>query len=203
MALPPRGPTRLQPTDRSSSVAGPDSIVDMHALARAAATGDRTAFSALMRILEKPVHQIARRWTGAAGEADDVAQGVFVSLWQMLQAGRVPDNPGAFLRRATLNACRDWSRRRAVRAFFFTAVPLDDQDRSSELLEDTRGEDIRLADLDAAIAALPDGLKAPLILCALDGVSQKEAAQLLGVTTKAVETRIARAKSRLRDALKG
>ncbi len=119
----------------------------------------------------------------------------------MWRKGCSSHSGSAFLRRATLNACRDWSRRRAVRAFFYTAAPLGDEQRCLEVNDEANGEDIRLAALDAAIATLPDGLKAPLILCALDGVSQKEAAQLLGMTTKAVETRIARAKARLRQTL--
>jgi RNA polymerase sigma factor (sigma-70 family) len=61
----------------------------------------------------------------------------------------------------------------------------------------------RLAALDAAIAALPQALKEPLLLTAFDDMPQAEAGALLGITAKAVETRVYRAKQALRDALKG
>jgi predicted RNA polymerase sigma factor len=46
------------------------------------------------------------------------------------------------------------------------------------------------------LSALPANLKEPLILCALQGMSQEEAAAVLGVSRKTVETRIYRARQR-------
>lgn len=54
-----------------------------------------------------------------------------------------------------------------------------------------------------ALAALPGKLKDPLILCAIEGLSQDEAAGLLWVSRKAVETRIHRAKKKLTLLLEG
>ncbi|MNI70713.1 ECF RNA polymerase sigma factor SigE [compost metagenome] len=59
----------------------------------------------------------------------------------------------------------------------------------------------RMADLDRALADLPDTLKAPLLLASLEGRSHAEIAEVLGVTPKAVETRIARARQKLSLAL--
>ena len=55
--------------------------------------------------------------------------------------------------------------------------------------------------LDAAIAALPGKLREPLILTALQGLSQREAAEILGVTAKVVEMRAYRARKQLDEAL--
>jgi RNA polymerase sigma factor CnrH len=41
-------------------------------------------------------------------------------------------------------------------------------------------------------------LKEPLILCALEGLNHKQAGDVLGLTAKAIENRIGRAKMRLR-----
>ncbi|MER8349343.1 sigma-70 region 4 domain-containing protein [Acinetobacter baumannii] len=51
------------------------------------------------------------------------------------------------------------------------------------------------------MAALPDNLKAPLLLASLEGRSHAEIAEVLGVTPKAVETRIARARQKLNQTL--
>ena len=55
----------------------------------------------------------------------------------------------------------------------------------------------RLRQLDAAIASLPVSLREPLILRVFENLSQRETAQLLGVSEKAVETRLYRAKREL------
>jgi len=53
----------------------------------------------------------------------------------------------------------------------------------------------------AAIAGLPLRLREALILVAIDGRSQREAAELLNVSEKAVETRIYRARRILKEKL--
>jgi RNA polymerase sigma-70 factor (ECF subfamily) len=45
-------------------------------------------------------------------------------------------------------------------------------------------------------------LKAPLILTILEGLSQQEAADLLGLTAKAVETRVRRARRALTEMIR-
>lgn len=175
-----------------------------HALATRAAGGDRAAFGRLMRRWQQCVYRIARRWTGDAAEAEDITQTVFAALWTALQAGRIPQNVGAFLRRSALNACRDWARRRSVRAFFFRAEPIEgreDKLAASNAGSDNAPQDGRLDELDRAIAALPEGLKGPLILCCLDGLSQREAGALLGLSARAVENRVARARQHLKAIL--
>ena len=59
----------------------------------------------------------------------------------------------------------------------------------------------RAQDLQHALSELPDALKAPLLLATLEGRSHAEVASILGITPKAVETRIARARKKLVDAL--
>jgi RNA polymerase sigma-70 factor (ECF subfamily) len=60
-----------------------------------------------------------------------------------------------------------------------------------------------VARIGAAVAALPGNLKEPLILCAMEGWSQSDAAALLGISEKAVETRIYRARQKLSALLEG
>ena len=65
------------------------------------------------------------------------------------------------------------------------------------------GADVATADrqeleiLWRAVADLPRQLKEPLILHSVEGLSQAETAGILGITEKAVETRLHRARARL------
>ena len=54
----------------------------------------------------------------------------------------------------------------------------------------------------AAIAALPTSLKEVLILRTVDGFTQPEAAAVLGVSEKAIETRLYRARLKLTEVLR-
>ena len=55
--------------------------------------------------------------------------------------------------------------------------------------------------MSRAIERLPVKLREALVLVTIDGRSQREAAELLGVTEKTIETRIYRARQRLREKL--
>ena len=167
-------------------------------LSARAARGDRVAYGALIRAWQSSLWRTARRYTGDAGEAEDLVQDVFVAFWRRLNEAGPPANVGRYLRRATVNACRDWFRRRAVRAFFFRAAPLDDAQHGQSSSSPDNNTDDELSTLDALIAALPAGLKEPLILCALEGLNHKQAGDVLGLSAKAIENRIGRAKVRLR-----
>ncbi len=174
-------------------------------LAARAVKGDRSAFNLIVRRHQKPLYRFIRRYVGDADEAYDLLQESFVSAWQAL--GRYdPARPAAtWLRRIALNKCRDWGRRRVVRRFFYGAQTLDETtvapDASASASPDDDNE-IALTSLDRAIATLPAQLKEPLLLTAFEGLSQAAAGEALGISAKAVETRVYRARKLLADALK-
>ena len=59
-----------------------------------------------------------------------------------------------------------------------------------------------LGRINAAIAMLPTNLKDVLLLRTIEQMSQAEAAQVLGITEKAVETRLYRARAKLTEILR-
>lgn len=174
---------------------------DDDTLIAAALGGDNAAFSKLMSRHKEPLYRFVRRYVGDADESFDLVQETFVASWSALAAFERGRSFPVWLHRIALNKCRDWSRRRHVRRFFFGAAPLEAADRMPATPIDDGPHQARLAALDAAVATLPAALKEPLLLTVFDGMSQAEAAHLLGISAKAVETRVYRAKQRLRDAL--
>ena len=140
----------------------------------------------------------------APDEAYDIVQRSFVSAWSGL--GRYdPARPfAAWLRTIALNKCRDHARRAAVRrlltipAFGRAVDMVADPQPNAEAQWIARE---RLGALDRAIAALPRPLKEPLLLTVFAGLSQAEAARELGISVKAVETRVRRARRALAKAV--
>lgn len=174
---------------------------DDNRLIAAALGGDNGAFTQLMQRHKAPLYRFIRRYVGDADEAFDLVQETFVSAWSALDSFDQKRPFPVWLRRIALNKCRDWSRRRQVRHFFFGAAPLEAADKLPISTAEDNDQQEELRALDQAIAALPTALKEPLLLTVFEDMSQAEAAALLGISIKAVETRIYRAKQRLRDSL--
>lgn len=174
-------------------------------LAVRAGKGDQAAFSALMQRHKGWVYRFVRRHVLDAEEAYDVVQESFASAWAGLSRYD-PERPfEVWLRRIALNKCRDRARKAAVRRVLFGFV--GPQENRAEVAAPLVGPDDAaasrgaLARLEAAVAALPRGLKEPLVLTALEGLSHKEAGEVLGLNAKAVETRIYRARRQLAQVL--
>lgn len=160
-----------------------------------------------MRQTRTALFRFVRRYVGDEQDAWDLLQDTYAAAW--VNIGRYdPKRPfEAWIRTIALNKCRDWSRRRFVRRLIRGGVELsspeamavaDGAEPADERMEASR----RLSRLNDAISGLPPRLKAPLLLTAIEGRSQAEAAGILGVSVKAVETRLARARRKLSDALR-
>lgn len=175
-------------------------------LARRAAQGDDEAFAELVRRHKQGIYRLLRRYTGNPEDAYEATHEAFVAVWRAL-ARYDPELPFLpWLRTIAINKVRDLGRRSAIRRFLFGSKPLEDaqaQDTADpaptpEQSLMTRQTRMRL---DRAIAALPAKLKQPLLLTAFEGFSQHEAAQALGISAKAVETRVYRARKLLSERL--
>ena len=173
-------------------------------LAALALGGQERAYREFLRRYREPVYRLVRGTIRDGEEAFDVTQESFVAAFAALkQYDR--DRPfKLWISRIAINKCRDWARRRAVRAFFTRAAPIDDAfDLASEgsSPETEAGDRAELKRVSAAISVLPAKLREALVLRAIEGITQAEAAEALKVTQKTVETRLYRARLALADTL--
>ena len=171
-------------------------------LAALSLAGDQAAFSEVVRRHKEALYRLVARIIGDDDEALDLVQEAFVSAYGALRSYD-PNRPmRAWLSRIAINKARDWRRRRAVRRLISAVLPMSDADRtvddtpSAETVASDRQE---LAGVAAAIAALPTNLREALVLRAIEGLSQAEVAEILGVSEKAVETRVYRARLKLAE----
>lgn len=175
-------------------------------LAASAVAGDERAFARLIARHKDGLYRFIRRYTGNPDEAYDLLQETFAAAWTALKRYDAARSFPTWLRGIALNKCRDWSRRRAVRRWLTWSDPIDSPVRLN-LTDDTPSpeaavvEQQRLSRLDRAVANLPQGLKEPLILTALEELSHEDAGRILGLTAKAVELRVYRARKVLAEAL--
>lgn len=175
-------------------------------LARRAAQGDDRAFATLVQRHKEPLYRLLRRYTGDPEEAQEAAHEAFIAAWGALKRYDAARPFGAWLRTIAINKVRDRGRRTVVRRLLFGARPfeesgaLDKEDPApspDEALIDN--EQVRAIDL--AVSRLPAALRGPLLLTAFEGHTQQEAAAILGLSVKTVETRVYRARKILADTL--
>ncbi|PCG15755.1 RNA polymerase sigma factor [Sphingomonas adhaesiva] len=174
-------------------------------LAVLAAAGREEAFAEIMQRHRQAVYRVIVTNVGDPDEALDLVQETFVSAHGALRRYDPARPMAAWLARIAINKCRDWGRRRAVRRAFRFMVPIEDvADRQAD---ETPGQDVGTADrqelarMRRAIADLPASQREPLVLHAVEGLSQAETAEILSISEKAVETRIRRARQTLRQRL--
>lgn len=174
------------------------------ALVAATLGGDESAFTMLVARHVNWLYRYVHRYVRDEAEAQDVLQESLIAAWRGLKSYD-PGRPLEFwLRRIALNKCRDRARRQAVRRIL---LPWSGGAREAAAIDPAPPIDERLAESEqlrmaqAAIHALPARLRDPLILTAIEGLSQAEAAETLGVSVKAVEGAVYRAKKKLAEAL--
>ncbi len=174
-------------------------------LAALALTGRQTAYRELLGRHREAVFRLVRGSISDSDAALDVTQEAFIAAFAALKSYDGTRPFKAWVSRIAINKCRDWARRRAVRRFFSFALPLE---AAAAIAIETIPADQQLADhvelarVRDAITKLPVAIREPLVLRTIEGLTQAETAQVLGISEKAVETRLYRARNKLTDILR-
>jgi len=174
-------------------------------LAALSIAGRQAAFAEIVRRYRQPVYRLARACVGEPDEALDLVQETFVAAHQALPRYDAQRAMKAWLSTIAINKCRDWARKRTVRRFLSFALPIDSQAEAivddQVPIDDSAADRQELDRVTRAISTLPANLKEALVLRTIEGLSQAETAEVLGISQKAVETRLYRARARLLEKL--
>ena len=170
-----------------------------HALLARVAGGDRVALELLYR---RHAAWLTARLQSRCGDPDltDIAvQDTFLAVWKSAKKYRGDGDVGAWIWGIAIRRLIDQLRKTR-------ATPLDPAVIAHRSDEATSFDDDLFADgthgeLGAAMGELPHDLRAVLVATAIDGLSTKEAARLLGVPQGTVKTRLMRARHALQEAL--
>ncbi|HYI67868.1 MAG TPA: RNA polymerase sigma factor [Candidatus Limnocylindrales bacterium] len=161
-------------------------------IVRRAQAGDREAFEMLVERHATETYRLAAAIVGEA-DARDVAQESFVAAWRQLPRLRDADSFAAWLRRITVNRCRNWLRARGRRGRP-TSLEADEAAHLPDPRRDFRGAVEARMVLEPAFDALSVDQRAVLALHYSMGYSIAE-------TADALDLRVGTAKSRLNAGL--
>lgn len=175
--------------------------VDEEALVVAAADGSRNAYDSLVELHAPRLLAIARRMLGNDVDAQDAVQNALASAWLALPRFDTGRPFAPWITTILINKSRDAIRSRRFSSLFrfgseteIVDLPDDEPDQERQVAANQL-----LAFVQSEIARLPPRLKEPFVLVTFDGRSQAETAQILGISEKAVETRIYRVRKALRE----
>lgn len=170
------------------------------AVLAAAGRGEPRACAQLVDRHLGRVHRLATRLLDDPAEAEDVAQELFLRLWQAAAGWRRGEaRVSTWIHTVTVNLCRDRLRRRRPQLAI-------DESVENTLMGDESAQPDRALQLDQregalreAIQALPERQREALLLFHYEGLDQGECAQALGVSVDALESLLARARRALKQ----
>lgn len=185
--------------------------MDEPALIEAALKGDLDSFNRLVLVYQDMVYNQAFRMMGEQATAEDAAQDAFITAFRKLSTYR-GGSFKAWLLRIVTNNCYDELRRRKRRP----TVPLEPVDRENEEIEspgwltdpgESPEEAAERAELSRTLQNclenLPPNFRTIVILVDIQGMDYAEASQVIKKPLGTVKSRLARARMRMRDCLRG
>ena len=140
------------------------------------------------------VYRYAYAVLGNHADAEDVTQTTFLNAYRSLEQGVRPRKPSNWLLTIASNAIKQRFRQAQVRPH---EVELDERIAGSE--SDDEGPSI--GELLTALSKIPPQQRQAIVLREFEGRSYAEIAEILGVTTAALETLLFRARRSLAEEL--
>jgi RNA polymerase sigma-70 factor (ECF subfamily) len=178
----------------------PKARTDDRTLVQRVRAGDGEALRLLVERYQERVFALVFGIVRDAHEVEDVAQEVFLKVYTRIDAFDERSQFYTWLYRVAVNAAKDHVKKRVRRP----AVPLDEADALPGPGEPpeagaARSETVR--SVRAAIGGLPVRYREVLTLRELEGLSYDEIAEVLGISIGTVESRLHRARARLKRKL--
>lgn len=162
------------------------------------ANGDKVAFGELLDRYLKPVIAFTRRYTTNYADADDIAQETFTQVW--LKAADWQDQGTTalgWIYRIAYNRCIDLMRRTRRMVLVDEVEISQTGDDPADQLADMAS----VTHIETCLKLLPERQYTAIVLSAITGLSNKEAAGVMGLSVEALESLLARGRKRLKELL--
>ena len=147
------------------------------------------ALTAQMQLQLEPLYRLSLSILRSQADAQDAVQQGMLRAWEKRRQVSDENKIRAWLARIVINECRNIQRKR-MRVFPVADMP-----------EEGPADCMPGGELKAAIAALEEKLRTPLLLHYMEGFSEKEIAAALSIPQTTVKSRLHRARKVLRSEL--
>lgn len=155
------------------------------------------------------VYNLCLSYVQKVVDAEELSQNVFVKVHKKLPEFKAQSSLKTWIYRITINECLDFikAQKRQKRIAFISSIFNDKGEERSALLPDMNHPGIQLENKEAVeriyhhMNSLSDRQKTALILKVIEGFSQKEIAETMELSEKAVESLLVRARQKLKKKL--
>jgi RNA polymerase sigma-70 factor (ECF subfamily) len=165
-------------------------------LVEQAIRGDHDAFSELVRLSSRKLYAVASLILRDRARAEDAAQEALVAAWRDLSGLRDPDRFEAWLHRILVRECYRLARKDRRR------IEAEGQIQPLAHTSDPSAQNVHRDELERGFARLPLDQRTVLVLHHYAGYSFPEIADTLGIPVGTAKSRVHRATSAMRAALK-
>jgi RNA polymerase sigma-70 factor, ECF subfamily len=187
-----------------------DNILSSENLMARVAKGDDDAFEILVGRHQTSILNLVYRFIGDRTQAKDLAQEVFLKVWQAAKSYEAKAKFTTWIYRITANLCfNELKSSRRKKWFSFYRYDEDEGNTIEETLSDgsPTAENLLLArersrQISDALQSLPVNQRMAMILKRYDDLSYQEIAKILNCSVSAVESLLVRAKRNLQEKLK-
>ncbi len=158
--------------------------------------GDLEVFEMLVKKYRNRAVNIAYSLLGCRADGEDVAQEAFIKIYRKIGGFKEKSSFSTWLYRIVVNTAYDFLRRKK-----HAPIPLDDI-KYTPSVPAQETEFLNSKELiNEALEKLPFKYRAALILREIEGLSYKDIAETLKISTGTVESRIFRGRAMLKDFL--
>ncbi len=158
-----------------------------------ARTGDRSAFEELVRRRQSWIRNLMRRFSNDEALADDLAQQVFLQVWQKIHTLKEAGAFGGWLKRLAVTTWLQYLRKKDA---------LKDTEESDYEETSSNGATGLRMDLDAALATLSPPVRSCIVLSYHEGMTHAEISESMELPLGTVKSHINRGTQKLQALLK-
>ncbi len=164
---------------------------------QAIADGDDQALTELYHLYAEKVYNTSLSYTKSVEDAEEITQDVFVKIYKSASSFRASSSASTWIYRITVNASLNRLKKKNRFKLFKSSLPNAnsiDFEHPGVILENKENA----AALYKAMDCLPNSQKTAFILCLIEDLPRKEVADIMGISLKAVESLLQRAKKNMR-----
>jgi RNA polymerase sigma-70 factor (ECF subfamily) len=171
-----------------------------HELLALVQDGNGHAFAVLVERHNERFYRLAYRYLQSKEAAEDVVQDAFVKLWENPALWQPARNSKftTWFYRIVVNLCLDVRKKKKPETLENDAFIADEREPVDEAM--MRAQEQKM--LEREIAALPERQRMALSLCFDEELTNQEAAEVMGLNLKALQSLIMRAKTTLKERMK-
>lgn len=160
-------------------------------------------FQALYHLHSKMVYNLALHYVQNSEDAEEITQDVFLSVFEKIGQFKFEAELKTWIYRITINKSLDFIKAKTRKKRLFIFTPKKEIDFSNSVAEFNHPgvlmeQKEELAKLFAGINQLPEQQKTAIILLKIEQHSQAQAAEIMQVSEKAIESLFQRAKGNLK-----